>query len=231
MINKLKDCNKLELITKIFASLVILFILVENIIFSFNIREAYYINDMGFETFKYSSYKFGYFVIDFIFSFFILIETAIFPISVLFNKNKEKLPVLVYLILMLTFSLNNVVWLLTSNYYLTALDLFYLIADVSCVASAVIILMKAENTIAKVAAGLLQLPYIIVCYIDCMNSFNLYSIIFIAISPLFILYSFSMKNEKVKMKLKSNIIYVIICSVLGFTYMTTLFMVNSGIVS
>ena len=210
--HKLKSFNKAEIATKILASATVTAVAVLMIMLIFEFREVNRLDDFGLEIFKYIILDLKYFVTDIIIWFFMPIQIAMFPIAVLFNRERKKLPVMIYMFITATFALNNVICMIEPYYYVTTLDTVYLSADILCTVSAILILFKSESTIVKIISGLLQLPCIIVNLISCVQFFDL----------------FSLGKEKVAIKFRNDVVYIVICLFLACSYMVTLLLLNTG---
>lgn len=225
---KLKNLNKIEMVAKIISSIVILLILIQAVIYSFSIREFYNINLMKVELLSSSVFRLDYFIVDFIFCFIYLAVLALFPLTIVFNEKRDKSPCVIYLLMMTAFSVESVVLFLTNDSNKMLFHVICLLSEICCCISSVIILKNSEKISGKIIAVLLQLLYILVGITACINYFSLFNVIMLLLSPLFIIFLFSLNNEYRKISFKDNKVFIIISIVLNCIYLSTLAMVNFG---
>lgn len=227
---KLKFQNKWDMSARIISSIVILLILIQAVIYSFSIHEFYNINLMKVELLSSSVFRLDYFIVDFIFCFIYLAALALFPLTILFNEKRDKSPCVIYLLMMTAFSVESVVLFLTNDSNKMLFHVICLLSEICCCISSVIILKNSEKISGKIIAVLLQLLYILVGITACINYFSLFNVIMLLLSPLFIIFLFSLNNEYRKISFKNNKVLIIISIVLNCIYLSTLAMVNFGII-
>lgn len=228
---KLKLQTKWDMTAKIISSIVILLILIQAVIYSFSIREFYNINLMKVELISSSVFRLDYFIVDFIFCFIYLAVLALFPLTIVFNGKRDKSPCVIYLLMMTAFSVESVVLFLTNDRNKMLFHIICLLSEICCCISSVIILKNSEKISGKIIAVLLQLPYILVGITACINYFSLFNVIMLLLSPLFIIFLFSLNNEYSKISLINSRTFIIISIILSCIYLATLAMVNVGLIN
>lgn len=228
---KLKFQNKWDMSARIISSIVILLIFIQAVIYSFSIREWYNIDRIGIALFSSSAFRLDHFIIDFIFRFAGLIGIAMFPMAIIFSDQRNKLACLIYLILMAIFSVEYAVSSLTVYGQIVIFDIFALISEICCCISAGIIMIKPEKLSLKITASLLQLPYILVGVTECINYFSLFNLIQLLISPLFVIYLFSLNSDIGKVSLKNGGVFFVTCILLNCIHLITLVLFNFGFIN
>lgn len=130
--------------------------------------------------------------------------------------------------MMTAFSVESVVLFLTNDSNKMLFHVICLLSEICCCISSVIILKNSEKISGKIIAVLLQLLYILVGITACINYFSLFNVIMLLLSPLFIIFLFSLNNEYRKISFKNNKVFIIISIVLNCIYLSTLAMINFG---
>lgn len=227
---KLKFQNKWDMAAKIISSIVILLILIQAVIYSFSIRELYNIDLMKVELLSSSVFRLDYFIVDFIFCFIYLAVLALFPLTIVFNEKRDKSPCIIDLLMMTAFSVESVVLFLTNDSNKILFHIICLLSEICCCISSVIIIKKSEKISGKITAVLLQIPYVLVGITACINYFSLFNVIMLLLSPLFIIFLFSLNNECRKISLKNSRTFIIISIVFNCIYLATLATVNFGLI-